>query len=492
MGVHVKRMYLVILCAYLSCGVPVSQNIVVFVRPTVLAQRGHMIILPCWLNPPQNAEDLEVRWYRDGHFDTPIMLYQKRLSDTSKEASYVGRVSFGLKDAESGGLKAGDVSLKLLNVTVSDEGVYNCYISSDQGYDKATVSLHVTAMGTTPFLSVVWRKENAVSVSCESTGWYPQPWLCWSDQKQNLTSNSLKYSKDSSGLVSVHSSLLVSSSSDVSCSVGLSDGEAKETSVHLEMPSQLAKQESGQSGAAAGWVAFGLLLIAALVLFGVLYFKKRGLFFGKTDKAADENSQLLPKDGCAAIEEAKNYYVNIKLNGEDNEYLTVKEGKLRDNIKKFKFSDETNNIYKTAIKGDPGFSTGKHYWEVSLGNEGLGLKQSWWVGVTNVTVPQESKLQGPNSYDGFWFLSSSPERKDSFQFSTEPKVSFPVHSRPQTIGVYLNYDRGELSFFNVEDKHVIGTLTAKFTGKVFPLFNPGIGDKAPMEILQRTAEELAP
>uniref|UniRef100_A0A7N9ATT5 Ig-like domain-containing protein n=1 Tax=Mastacembelus armatus TaxID=205130 RepID=A0A7N9ATT5_9TELE len=419
---------------------------IVFTNTIIVAfytQRGHMIILPCWLNPPQNAEDLEVRWYRDGHFDTPIMLYQKRLSDTSKEASYVGRVSFGLKDAESGGLKAGDVSLKLLNVTVSDEGVYNCYISSDQGYDKATVSLHVTAMGTTPFLSVVWRKENAVSVSCESTGWYPQPWLCWSDQKQNLTSNSLKYSKDSSGLVSVHSSLLVSSSSDVSCSVGLSDGE------------------SGQSGAAAGWVAFGLLLIAALVLFGVL------------------SADLYIVLWC--------FKVTI-----DNEYLTVKEGKLRDNIKKFKFSDETNNIYKTAIKGDPGFSTGKHYWEVSLGNEGLGLKQSWWVGVTNVTVPQESKLQGPNSYDGFWFLSSSPERKDSFQFSTEPKVSFPVHSRPQTIGVYLNYDRGELSFFNVEDKHVIGTLTAKFTGKVFPLFNPGIGDKAPMEILQRTAEELAP
>uniref|UniRef100_A0A7N8WN63 Ig-like domain-containing protein n=1 Tax=Mastacembelus armatus TaxID=205130 RepID=A0A7N8WN63_9TELE len=437
---------------YLSLPPPPSAHPVKL--PTVLAQRGHMIILPCWLNPPQNAEDLEVRWYRDGHFDTPIMLYQKRLSDTSKEASYVGRVSFGLKDAESGGLKAGDVSLKLLNVTVSDEGVYNCYISSDQGYDKATVSLHVTGECHT-----TQKKENAVSVSCESTGWYPQPWLCWSDQKQNLTSNSLKYSKDSSGLVSVHSSLLVSSSSDVSCSVGLSDGEAKETSVHLEIGT-LSIHRNTQTVCCITYCLYSLECGVEFML-TVLYL----LYVNR-------------------------WLLNIKLNGEDNEYLTVKEGKLRDNIKKFKFSDETNNIYKTAIKGDPGFSTGKHYWEVSLGNEGLGLKQSWWVGVTNVTVPQESKLQGPNSYDGFWFLSSSPERKDSFQFSTEPKVSFPVHSRPQTIGVYLNYDRGELSFFNVEDKHVIGTLTAKFTGKVFPLFNPGIGDKAPMEILQRTAEDL--
>lgn len=104
--------------------------------------RGHTATLPCWLNPPQNAEGLEVHWYRGG--DSLILFYRgKKFEDTSQEASYVGRVSFGLKDAASGGLATGDVSLKLKNVTIEDAGEYTCYVSSDQSYDRATVSLQV-------------------------------------------------------------------------------------------------------------------------------------------------------------------------------------------------------------------------------------------------------------------------------------------------------------------------------------------------------------
>lgn len=124
--------------------VTVSDNLAVSVQSSVLVHRSHTTTLPCWLNPPQNAEDLEVRWYREDKFDTPIILYRAQMSDASQEASYKGRVSFGLKDTTSGGLKAGDVSLKLVNVTVEDAGDYTCYISSDQGYDKGSVWLSVT------------------------------------------------------------------------------------------------------------------------------------------------------------------------------------------------------------------------------------------------------------------------------------------------------------------------------------------------------------
>lgn len=159
-------------------------------------------------------------------------------------------------------------------------------------------------VGNSPLLSTEWKEDNKVNVSCESGGWYPEPTLRWSDQKQVLTPKSLQYSKDSSGLLSVHSWLLVSGSSEASCSVGLLDEEAKEARVRLENPPQPAKQgkendlhvynrciffiffmyrflffylESGSS--VAGWVAFALLLIATLVALGVLFFKKRGKCF---------------------------------------------------------------------------------------------------------------------------------------------------------------------------------------------------------------------
>lgn len=121
----------------------VSGNLVVSVHPSVSVHRGHTTTLPCWLNPSQNAESLEVRWYHNDRFDTPIILHRAQTLDAPQDASYKGRVSFGLRDAASGGLKTGDVSLKLANVTIGDEGDYTCYISSDQGYDKGSIQLSV-------------------------------------------------------------------------------------------------------------------------------------------------------------------------------------------------------------------------------------------------------------------------------------------------------------------------------------------------------------
>ncbi|XP_018543501.1 butyrophilin subfamily 1 member A1 isoform X2 [Lates calcarifer] len=304
-----QMMYLLTLLSTSLFSASVTGSPVVVVGPPVTVHQGHTAILPCWLNPPQNAEDLEVQWYRSDRFDSPIVLSSKKF-DASKEASYIGRVSFGLKDASSGGLTGGDVSLKLVNVTIEDAGDYTCYVSSEQGYDRENVKLHVIEMGTHPLLSAVWREDNSVHVSCESQGWYPEPKLRWSDQKQDLTPKVLKYNNVSSGLVSVRSWLLVPTSSEVSCSVGLPDGEAKESRMRLEKP---AKQDSGFS---AGWVAFAILLIAALSSLGLLFYKRRDLLCAK-DKLernqAEENEKLLKQVKPTAFEEARSYYVNITL-----------------------------------------------------------------------------------------------------------------------------------------------------------------------------------
>lgn len=179
--------------------------------------------------------------------------------------------------------------------------------------------------------------------------------------------------------------------------------------------------------------------------------------------------------------------VNVTLVETGNQYLKVKGLKLRD--APVQSPDEHKVTCRTAIRGKLEKSSGQHYWEVSLGNGTVGFKQSWWLGVTSTTaIPQDVDFS-PTASNGYWFLSSSPDSADSLQFSTEPKVSLPVYSRPQTVGVYLDKDSGELSFYNVEQRSLIGSLTATFTGEVFPFFNPGIGDTAPMEILHHSTEQ---
>lgn len=120
----------------------VSDSFVVSTRSPVSVPLGHTTTLPCWLNPPQNAESLEIRWSRKDSFETPFLA--KNFESASQDASYKGRVSFGLKDAVSSGLKTGDVSLKLVNVTLEDAGDYLCFVSSEKDYNSASISLTVT------------------------------------------------------------------------------------------------------------------------------------------------------------------------------------------------------------------------------------------------------------------------------------------------------------------------------------------------------------
>lgn len=181
--------------------------------------------------------------------------------------------------------------------------------------------------------------------------------------------------------------------------------------------------------------------------------------------------------------------VNVKLEDRNNPYLKVAGNRVREAHIEFPDGDMVTCV--TAIKGTSGFSSGKHYWEVSMRSKNIeqDIKQSWWVGVTSAAeIPNNSSTSFPNTSNGFWFLSSSPKRANSFQFSTQPEILIPLHSRPETVGVYLDRDSGELSFYNVEQKTLIGSFTATFKGEIFPLFNPGKRDTSPMEILHREVQ----
>lgn len=187
--------------------------------------------------------------------------------------------------------------------------------------------------------------------------------------------------------------------------------------------------------------------------------------------------------------------VNVKLEDRNNPYLKVVGNRVRDthpgDLPGKSFPDGDMVTCVTAIKGTSGFSSGKHYWEVSMRRINTDIKQSWWVGVTSAAgIPSNSSTSFPNTSNGFWFLSSSPKRANSFQFSTQPEILIPFHSRPETVGVYLDRDSGELSFYNVEEKTLIGSFTATFKGDIFPLFNPGKGDTSPMAVVQsQTGDE---
>lgn len=119
-------------------------------------------------------------------------------------------------------------------------------------------------MGSSPLLSVMWKDDGSVNVSCESEGWYPQPTLQWSNQDQTLHAKGLVHRTDTSGLVSVHSWTLISTPFRVTCSVGLSKQDQRQGFLFV----------SATGGSSTGWqVAFILTLVALLVSMAVLAVK---------------------------------------------------------------------------------------------------------------------------------------------------------------------------------------------------------------------------
>lgn len=477
------------LCVSLIQTAPVSENFVVSVSSNVTVHSKHTAILPCWLSPQQSADEMEVNWFYRDQFDAPVLLYKdKTLNTASQPHSHSGRVSFGQKDASSAGLKDGDVSLKLVNVSLTDAGEYTCYVSSDKHHDRASFNLFVAQTGAPPLLTAAVMENNKLNVSCESSGWYPEPKLQWSDGRSALTPKALVYSKASSSLVSVHSWLLVSSSSAVSCSVGLSGEEALEGRMLVHTPDLQAQEGAGSS--AAGWVLFSILAVALVALLGFLYYKKHK---GKASKSQSdcvdgEAEELLSKDLLLVLDDAK--HVNVQLDDDNNEYITIKNNILRD-AHRDAFPDGKNVTCLTAVRGTPGFSSGKHYWEVSLARNDMSPKQSWWIGVTNLPVSPKNYSHDPVVDNGFWFLSSSPDHAGILQFSSKQSIYFGVSVLPKKIRVLLDYDGGKLGFYNAENMSLIGFFPIKFSGTVFPLFNPGKGDALPMEIIQRKQDDEA-
>uniref|UniRef100_A0A3B3TYB5 Si:dkey-219e21.2 n=1 Tax=Poecilia latipinna TaxID=48699 RepID=A0A3B3TYB5_9TELE len=116
-----------------------------------------------------------------------------------------------------------------------------------------------------------------------------------------------------------------------------------------------------------------------------------------------------------------------------------------------------------CVLGWEGYDSGRHYWEVDIANNGY-----WRVGLT--TANSERKGNFPMTpRKGYWVLWRSTHH---FYACSKPETQLPAALIPRRLGVYLDYEEGQISFYNAETKSHIYTFTGRFGGKVYPLFAP--------------------
>ncbi|XP_026114750.1 butyrophilin subfamily 1 member A1-like isoform X1 [Carassius auratus] len=227
-----------IIIVLLNLLIEASVSLTVVVPPDpIVAHVGSTVILPCWISPPENAEALEIRWYRQDQFNNPVLLYNQGKIQDVQEESYRNRSSLALRSDQSGGLKYGDVSLRLEKLRVQDGGLFHCYVSGEHSYGSEEMTLKITALGSAPVLSPESLDDGRVNISCRSSGWYPEPSVSWtSDEGRVLRPGGTSHTRGADEMISVHSWTAVSLSDAqlVSCSVSLRPGELKEGRLDIQ------------------------------------------------------------------------------------------------------------------------------------------------------------------------------------------------------------------------------------------------------------------
>ncbi|KAM8962471.1 E3 ubiquitin-protein ligase TRIM39-like [Pelodytes ibericus] len=121
-------------------------------------------------------------------------------------------------------------------------------------------------------------------------------------------------------------------------------------------------------------------------------------------------------------------------------------------------------FYFHQILSSEGYSSGRHYWEVETSKLG-----NWMVGLAYPSIDRK----GNESFIGYtnksWCLCLRDKDYSVIHNSKEQ----PVHPDPplETIGVYLDYEAGRLSFYQLCDpiRH-LHTFTASFSESVHAAF----------------------
>ncbi|NXK74521.1 TRI41 ligase, partial [Amazona guildingii] len=117
--------------------------------------------------------------------------------------------------------------------------------------------------------------------------------------------------------------------------------------------------------------------------------------------------------------------------------------------------------WEFCVLGAPGFSAGRHYWEVEVGG-----RRGWAVGAAREMLRRKEKAMGAQAKREIWCVGSSGKR---FQALTATEQTFlPPGERPRRFVVYLDYERGQLCFYNAETMSHIHTFNAAFRERIFP------------------------
>uniref|UniRef100_A0A3Q3GHD7 Bloodthirsty-related gene family, member 2 n=1 Tax=Labrus bergylta TaxID=56723 RepID=A0A3Q3GHD7_9LABR len=194
---------------------------------------------------------------------------------------------------------------------------------------------------------------------------------------------------------------------------------------------------------------------------------------GVTRRALSEVKELIKLEvnrlSKSELKRIEKYTVDVNLSAKTaHPSLSVSDGRkqVRLTDKLQEVSDHPKRFDRVAnVLAKESFSSGRCYWEVEVGE-----KIEWNLGVVRQSINRKGKFTVCPA-NGFWTLSLKPGGQ--YIANTSPVTPLALGQRPKTVGVFLDYNEGRVSFFCVDSGVHIHTFTDTFTDRLHPFFSPG-------------------
>uniref|UniRef100_A0A4W6BW20 E3 ubiquitin-protein ligase TRIM39-like n=1 Tax=Lates calcarifer TaxID=8187 RepID=A0A4W6BW20_LATCA len=118
------------------------------------------------------------------------------------------------------------------------------------------------------------------------------------------------------------------------------------------------------------------------------------------------------------------------------------------------------------ILGKKGFSEGRFYYEVQV-----AMKTGWDLGVVRESIHGKRTFT-QNPRNGAWIIKLRNNTKCTALNNTS--VNLSLRTIPERVGVFVDYEKGLVSFYDVDTVTLIYSFTGcMFNEKIYPFFSPG-------------------
>ncbi|XP_020483622.1 E3 ubiquitin-protein ligase TRIM39-like [Labrus bergylta] len=118
-----------------------------------------------------------------------------------------------------------------------------------------------------------------------------------------------------------------------------------------------------------------------------------------------------------------------------------------------------------SVLGKQSFSSGRFYFEVQVKG-----KTCWFLGVVRESINRKGLIT-LSPEESLWSICLRNGNK--YTALDDPPVRLSLKCRPEKVGVFVDYEEGLVSFYDVDSAALIYSFTdCSFTEKLFPYFSP--------------------